>query len=198
MHLCNGKVWIRHIHQYQEPLRTTPKLLSSRGRSSAPDRSNETFAILEFSGPSPGALNHFGWKYPLRPRVLRSGHFMLPKCHVVLCAAGNIQHMIAWTNCCKREHARLCGLELILPGLLKGIRSAVPAISLNAALKFRVHRESRNACGVSCALTAGASSTMRFRFWGRRKTSNHGQCASPSSRDPTDRFSGASLSILTR
>ena len=194
MHLCNGKVWIRYIHQTKSA-KNTPKLLSSRGRSSAPDRSNETFAILS-SAARAWRAQPFRWKYPLRPRVLRSGHFCSQMSRGP--AAGNIQHMIAWTNCCRREHARLCGLELILPGPLKGIRSAVPAISLNAALKFRVHRESRNACGASYALTAGASSTMRFRFWGRRKTSNHGQCASPSSRTLLIASSGASLSILTR
>lgn len=54
-------------------------------------------------------------------------------------AAGDIEDTITGTNSGERKHARLCRLELILPGKLIMVRRAIPAVALNATLELCVH-----------------------------------------------------------
>ena len=111
------------------------------GRSSASYRSKETFAILSSAARRLARCTIWSEISTPTKRPFGPGHFRRPKCHKAR-AAGDIQHVIARTNSCEREHAVLSGFRADTPpGALIVVRSAVPTVSLNSALEFRVHRE---------------------------------------------------------
>ena len=139
-------------------LRTTSKLSSSMGKILRIGSFEGNVCGIEFSRPSPRALNHFVGNIHSDHASLGSGHFCRPKCHEAR-AAGNIQHLIARTNSREREHAGLRGLELIPPGALVVVRGAVPAISLNSSLEPGIHRESRT--------KRGAEGRLRLTGWNK-------------------------------
>jgi hypothetical protein len=93
---------------------------------------------MEFSGSLSRAPNHFAGNIQPYCASGRSCHFRSSKRYKAR-AARDIEDTITGTNCGERKHARLCRLELILPGELIMVCRAIPAVALDATLELCVH-----------------------------------------------------------